>query len=123
MVGLAGAAAFLFLFDPARAGLYAPCPFHALTGLLCPGCGSLRALHQLLHANLSAALALNPLMVLSIPFVLYLFWRDWRGGVARRATRRSAIPPWMIWSVLVIILAYGVLRNIPWYPFDMLAPH
>jgi len=123
VVGLAGAAAFLFLFDPARAGLYAPCPFHALTGLLCPGCGSLRALHQLLHANLSAALALNPLMVLSIPFVLYLFWRDWRASRGAPCDSGSAIPPWMIWSVLAIILGYWVLRNIPCYPFDLLAPH
>ena len=51
---------------------YPPCPFYYITGLYCPGCGSSRALHQLLHGNLLMALDLNPLMVLSIPFVLYL---------------------------------------------------
>src|SRR5690242_11286080 len=57
----------LFYFDPSRYHFYPLCIFHQTTGWLCPGCGSLRACHQLLHGNLSAAFYLNPLFVLSLP--------------------------------------------------------
>jgi len=63
----------LYFHDPAAAGFFPPCPFHYLTGLHCPGCGTLRATHQLLHGHPLAALDLNPLMVLSLPFLAYAF--------------------------------------------------
>jgi hypothetical protein len=49
----------LFFFDPATTGLYPPCLFKTFLGVQCPGCGSLRAMHQLLHGNVAAAWALN----------------------------------------------------------------
>jgi hypothetical protein len=58
-----------YRFDPAQAGFFPPCPLRALTGLPCPGCGSQRCLHQLLHGNLHKAFALNPLLVLALPYV------------------------------------------------------
>ena len=36
---VAAAAAILFVIDPASSNLYPSCPFNALTGLYCPGCG------------------------------------------------------------------------------------
>src|SRR4051812_8286775 len=64
---------YLRLFNPATSGLYPPCPFRYLTGLNCPGCGTLRALHQLLHGHPLAALGLNPLLIFGLPFMLYVF--------------------------------------------------
>ena len=32
------AAAVLFFVDPAATRIFAPCPFHSLTGYHCPGC-------------------------------------------------------------------------------------
>src|SRR2546421_13112009 len=61
----------LYHFDPAITEVFPICPFRYLTGYYCPGCGSLRALHQLLHGNLAAALGYNPLMVFTLPFVTY----------------------------------------------------
>jgi Protein of unknown function (DUF2752) len=37
------------------------CPWHALTGWPCPGCGTTRAVVRLLHADWRGALAVNPL--------------------------------------------------------------
>ena len=56
--------------DPARAGFFPPCPLRSLTGLLCPGCGSQRCVHQLMHGHWAEAFALNPLLVLALPYVL-----------------------------------------------------
>ena len=108
--------------DPTTSGLYPPCPFHALTGLYCPGCGSLRALHQLLHGNLGLAFGLNALMVLSAPFLVYAFLSQGLDALGRRVLPRPFLPSWTIWSLLGVILAYWVLRNVPVYPFSVLAP-
>ncbi len=109
----------LYRCDPAT---YPPCPFHALTGLYCPGCGSLRALRQLLHGNLRAALGLNALMVLSVPFLAYAFAAQGLAALGRRLLPRPFLPAWVIWSLLGVIVAYWVLRNVPVYPFSVLAP-
>ncbi len=57
----------LFFFDPATTGFYPPCLFTTVFGRACPGCGSLRAVHQLLHGNLRAAWALNPMLTIVGP--------------------------------------------------------
>src|ERR1051325_4831726 len=68
---LAAAIILLRTFDPASSGLFPPCPVYYFTGLYCPGCGSLRAVHQLLHGHLQAAWAMNPLSVTLFPFLAY----------------------------------------------------
>jgi hypothetical protein len=105
-------AAVIFVFDPMRVGIFPPCQLHKLTGLWCPGCGSTRALHQLLHGNLMMAFRLNPLVILLLPLAAYLSVRG----------ERVSIKALWIWSLLGIIITFGVLRNIPTYPFTLLAP-
>lgn len=102
----------LFLCNPASSGLFPPCPFHWLTGLHCPGCGALRALHNLMHGNIAAALALNPLMVISLPVL---------GAMAMRPAWFRK--PWVAWFTFALLISYGLVRNIPAWPFTMLAPH
>ena len=73
-------AAALFFLDPATHGFYPPCLFKTIFGLPCPGCGSLRAMHQLLHGNLGAAWALNPMLMIVGPLAasvaLFTFLRS-----------------------------------------------
>lgn len=111
----------LFVLNPADGSFCPPCPFHTLTGLYCPGCGSLRALHQLLHGNLSEAFGFNPLMVLSLPFLGYCLISPRVAAVAKR-TKAGFIPAFWIWSILVVIILFWILRNLPFYPFTLLAP-
>lgn len=108
---------YLWLFNPASSGLYPPCPFRALTGLNCPGCGTLRGLHQLLHGHPLAALDLNPLMILALPFMIYIFLSYALVAVRGRGLPRVFIPPALIWAMLWVILGFWVLRNLPFYPF------
>ena len=112
----------LLVFNPASSGIFPPCPFHRLTGLYCPGCGSLRAVHQLLHGNLSTAFRLNPLLVLSL--ILFAFWLIYCGVLAlrKRPLPTVAVPSYGIWLILLIIVLFWVLRNIRHHPFAMLAP-
>jgi hypothetical protein len=113
---------FLFFFDPSQSDFYPPCPFHAITGLYCPGCGSLRAIHQLLCGNPVAAFGLNPLMVLSLPFLGYAFICYVVVLLGKPVLRSAYLPAIWIWVILLIIVLFCVLRNIPLYPFTFLAP-
>src|SRR5262245_36358819 len=71
LLAILGSAAVLFWFNPAQSGFYPTCYFHSWTGLLCPGCGSLRAMHQLLHGDIVAAMHFNVLFVLSLPIAAW----------------------------------------------------
>lgn len=73
MIGGIAAAVIYGMFDPADHALFPKCPFLMLTGgLRCPGCGSQRAIHALLHLHLKDAFMYNPLVVISIPFLVLL---------------------------------------------------
>jgi hypothetical protein len=117
-----GGLSVVYLLDPSSSDLYPPCPFLALTGFYCPGCGTLRALHQLTLGHPVAALDLNPLMVLLLPFVAYFLASHAMLAVMGRPLRRFFVRPALIWTLLGIILVYWLLRNVPGYPFTLLAP-
>jgi hypothetical protein len=111
----------LLQFDPNQAGSpLPPCPFHWLTGLYCPGCGATRALHALLHGDVEKAFSMNPVFVIIFP-VLVLLIMDriikLPAGMARFTEFFSDARPWA-W----LLIGYAVLRNLPWYPFNLLAP-
>ncbi|HEX4486639.1 MAG TPA: DUF2752 domain-containing protein [Terriglobales bacterium] len=112
----------LSLFDPATAGFFPPCPLHALTGWYCPGCGSLRALHQLLRGNLSSAFAFNPFAVVALPFLLYGVASQISLQVRGRGLPAFFIPGGWIWTMAGTIVVFGILRNLPFAPFNLLAP-
>jgi len=107
-----GALVILYCIDPAEAAIFPPCPFHLLTGQYCPGCGSLRAIHKLLHGQLMAAFMLNPLLVVSLPLLGLMFLNSSSWMYKR----------WMPCAVLGVLVCYGVARNLPVWPFIFLAP-
>ncbi|MFH1090495.1 MAG: DUF2752 domain-containing protein [Pseudomonadota bacterium] len=112
----------LFEFNPTASNLYPPCPFFALSGYYCPGCGTLRGLHRLFHGDLAGALGMNPLMVLSLPFLVYALGSFMSQAVLNRPWPKFFIPASFIWGLLGLILVYWFLRNLPYYPFNLLAP-
>lgn len=120
--GMALALLVLYFFDPASSNLYPNSPFRALTGLYCPGCGTLRGLHQLLHGHLLAAFGFNPLMVLSLPFMSYSYASYVLRVMTGQGLPSVFIKPIWIWRLLAVIIGYWILRNIPMAPFSYLAP-
>lgn len=97
-----------------------PCLFHSVTGLYCAGCGMTRALHFIMEGRLYEALRMNPLGVLSAPF---LTWAA-LAAIYRAALNRPMpnVPSWAPWTILAVIILYTVARNLPWEPFCWLAP-
>lgn len=105
-------AGYVSTVDPNAAGHYPACPFLAITGWYCPGCGALRAAHALSHGDLVTALARNPYAVVAFGY-LVVTWALWfRRTVTGRPARWLA-PPWVLHGVLGLILAFWLLRNLP----------
>lgn len=115
-------AIILYHFNPASSGVYPPSPFRVLTGLFCPGCGSLRALHHLLHGRFLQALDLNPLLIVVMPYLIYSLVSYVSPVLFHRKVTQPFVSPKWIWSFLSVVLVYWVLRNLPFYPFEVLAP-
>ncbi len=108
---------YLYVFEPGRNGFFPPCLFRALTGLTCPGCGSTRAMHQILHGHFVAAFMLNPLFLLAIPFLLYALFRYSAVVMRGEIPRRNTLRPSYIYALFVIVVSFWIFRNTPFYPF------
>lgn len=112
-----------FLFNPSSHSFFVPCPFKYLTGYHCPGCGSQRAIHQLLHGDLLSAFRLNPLMILSLPLIFWglgtMMWNSIYNTELRVKLFYSNL---FIYIYFGVVLVYWIVRNIPYSPFSYLAP-
>lgn len=107
----------LTFFDPFSASnVLPPCLFHALTHLYCPGCGTTRALHALLHGEPVLAVRMNPLTVIALPLIPLMVWNT----MCPDRVLFSKVSDARLWLPLVV--AFAVLRNLPWEPFVWLAP-
>lgn len=126
LVLCAGAAAlcgavYLYFHDPYSYPL--PCLFYLATGFYCPGCGSGRACYSILHLRFADAFCYNPLMTILLPLIgLYIAARavDWVITGGDHIDRKLSVN--VLVGILVVVLVYGILRNIPIFPFTLLAP-
>ena len=104
-------AVWLYRVDP-EDSVYSPkCLFYLLTGLKCPGCGSQRAIHALLHLQVGAAFGYNALLVLSIPFLALLSF-SWTMRRRFPALYERLNGRGTIWTVFAVIIAWWIVRNI-----------
>ena len=121
LAAAASGTALLYRYDPNAAGNpFPPCMFHALTGYWCIGCGMTRALHALAHGDVLRAFSMNPLAMVVLPLMPLMLLHD-------RGYRPRALQPLMsvvmtpkLWMIL--LPAYWIARNLPWWPFTLLAP-
>ncbi len=111
-LGLVGAVV-VHLVDPNEPGHYPTCPWLAVTGTYCPGCGTTRALHALTHLDIVGAAQMNILLLAVLPFLAHAYVR-W----LHRAFRPSDEPPGQVsqfwaWLLLGAVLVFWVVRNLP----------
>lgn len=110
---LAAALYIFYTFNPETQPLFPKCPFLLATGYECPGCGSQRAIHSLLHFNIGAALSYNALMVLVLPYIFLGIWLEYFGGRKRfPGIEKFFFGRWSAVVVLTVIIAYWIVRNL-----------
>ncbi|MFI0406991.1 DUF2752 domain-containing protein [Actinomadura sp. 3N508] len=111
--GVVAGALLVAFRDPNEAGHYPTCPFLAMTGFYCPGCGLMRLVHALTHGDVATAFGFNPLAFVLLPVFGYVFVR-WTVLGARGMPMRSALfKPVVGYSFVGVLAVYWVVRNLP----------
>ena len=98
-----------------------PCLFNKITNLYCPGCGVTRMLLSISKLNFYQAFRYNQLVFIFLPFILLLlidFLLKWLKNQNNYIYLRINNKVWVV--LLIIVLVFGILRNIPL--FDYLKP-
>ncbi|MBD5193512.1 MAG: DUF2752 domain-containing protein [Bacteroidales bacterium] len=103
-------------FDPTSTWWMPRCPSKMITGFDCPGCGSQRAIHALLHGDVAGAVRYNfmifPAMTMvALLLVAQLGRHRWR-AMGRMHNLLNSTP--VILTVLVVMIVWWVVRNIFW---------
>lgn len=102
-----------------KENLYISCTFKTVTGWDCPGCGGQRSVHHLLHFEFLKALKFNAFFVLLIPYLVFLIYYEIRRIYFNIPKPRNFFTSnKMIWIFLIGLLVFGILRNLPFFPFD-----
>ncbi|MCF6279035.1 MAG: DUF2752 domain-containing protein [Flavobacteriaceae bacterium] len=105
-----------------RSTFFLKCPLYTTTGVYCPGCGSQRAFHSLLHLNFKEVIQYNILFLAGIILGVYhysifainfLFSKKFKSILSQK---KAPI------IILMLVIVFWFLRNIPVYPFTILAP-
>lgn len=116
----AGAILLLYFFVEPRNGNLPKCFFHELTGLYCPGCGGQRSLHALLNGHVLRAMNYNLLFILLLPLIAYFMYMFIAG---KKYSKASFIyNSGFSFVVVIVVVSFWLLRNIPVAPFSWLAP-
>ena len=122
-LGLAIGAYMLRQSGPSGLPWMPPCFFHRYTGMDCAGCGMTRAAYAALNGEIAKAFRFNPVGMILLPLAMV--------GVALEAigwVRGEPLPVRLHfgaktgWILVVIILSFWILRNIPYWPLTLLAP-
>ena len=116
----AGALLLLYFFVEPKNGILPKCFFHELTGLYCPGCGVQRSFHALLNGHVLTAIDYNMLFILFLPLIIF-FILAFSLGRKHPATSFIYKPVFSL-TVVIVVVSFWVLRNIPVTPFSWLAP-
>lgn len=98
------------LADPATSW-FPRCPIKAVTGYDCPGCGSQRMLHALLHGNFAQAWEMNPFLMIMVPVVALVIVSElWPDRLPR--LHRAVTSPAAIVAVIAATALWTVVRNL-----------
>ena len=116
----AGAILLLYFFVEPKNGILPKCFFHELTGLYCPGCGVQRSFHALLNGHILTAIDYNLLFILFLPLIIYFILAF---ALGKKHPYSSFIyKSTFSFTVVIVVVSFWVLRNIPVIPFSWLAP-
>ncbi len=122
LAGFIGLAALFFFLDPSEHVIFPRCLFNSITGYYCPGCGSQRALHSLLHLDFGGVVGYNFLFIPGFFLILYHYLHPLLNGFFGLKLPNvfyfKSAPRIILW----VIILFWIARNLPFSPFSALAP-
>lgn len=98
-------------FDPSEVRWMPRCLWNAVTSMDCPGCGSQRMIHALLHGDLASAWRANPFALCMLPVIGIMFWLELARGRYPRLYAR-VFSPVVIRTLVVLVIAWWIFRNV-----------
>lgn len=119
---MAAGAAAVWHFDPSETSIFPVCPMYSMTGFACPGCGLTRGFHALFHGDLLGALDHNALLPFFAALIGFFLVSLMLLAVRGRGLRVDLLKPRMLWSFFILLIVFGIARNLPVYPFSILFP-
>ena len=121
VISIAAASFGVWFFNPVAAGFFPQCPFHALTGMNCPGCGLTRGFHALFHGDVLSALNYNAMLPIYAFIFGYLFISLMLIAVRGRGLSWKIFSSSATWIFFVAVIVFTIVRNLPFYPFNLMA--
>ena len=111
---------YIFFVPPSDGGFHIKCLTKTLFNFNCMGCGLTRFVYFAMHGDFQTALQYNVLgpLLLIILAVIYFYFLRW----ALFDKDFPEVRLWLVWAFLVFAVVYSILRNIPYEPFEFLAP-
>ncbi len=111
-VALIAVVAIYYAFNPSECGWMPRCPSKLLTGYDCPGCGSQRAFHALLHGDVAGAWRVNPYLFFAVPFFALVVWGSIGSLPGSARLRRLTHHPAVAWGYVIVFFAWWIIRNL-----------
>lgn len=122
LFALTAMAVLFFLLDPEKHIIFPRCVFYSLSGYYCPGCGSQRAIHSLLHLNITGMVQNNLLFLPAVLSIIYHYVHPFLNRYLNWNLPNIFYMKNTPWVIFGIILLFWLLRNLTVYPFSVLAP-
>lgn len=108
---------FLYYLWGNITGLYLPCIIFKTTGLYCPGCGVTRMILALLQGNIKEAFQYNTALFIIFPILapilIYQSVQYIRSGQIKFSNKLNVF----LVIIVIILILFGILRNIPRFYF------
>ncbi len=100
-----------YFFDPVEVRWMPQCLWRVATGTDCPGCGSQRMAHALVHGDISGAWHANAYALCLLPLIGFMFWLE----IAREKypkLYKKVHAPWVICALASSVMIWWILRNV-----------
>ena len=117
-----GILSLYFMYNPSEFTFFPKCPFHSITNLYCPGCGSQRAIHDMLHGNIIEGLKHNALILLLALVLIYELIVLLMRSIFKKSMYNVLHNSKITYAILYLVILFLALRNVNVLPFNFLAP-
>ena len=109
----------IFLYVLYYINIRIPCAFKAVTHLDCPSCGVSRMCVSLSHGDIKSAFYYNQILVFLCPLIVFYYIFFQLRYIKTGQRKITKLENKIMIVLLIILLLYGIVRNLPFYPYRL----